>query len=57
MRLYASVEAGDTEAIDVFIRPEDAQCALQDCLRDEPDWRGLLRVDEIEFSATAECTN
>ena len=57
MRLYALVEAGDTEAIDVFIRPEDAQRALEECLRDEPDWRGLLRVEEIEFSATSECTN
>jgi len=57
MRLYALVETGDPEAIDVFIRPEDAQRALEECLRDEPDWRGLLRVDEIEFSATPECTN
>jgi hypothetical protein len=55
MRLYALVEAGDTEASDVFIRPEDAQRALQDCLHDEPDWRGLLRVEEIEFLATSEC--
>jgi len=57
MRLYALVEAGDPEAIDVFIRPEDAQRALQDCLRDEPDWRGFLRVEEIEFSATSERAN
>jgi hypothetical protein len=57
MRLYALVEAGHPEAIDVFIRPEDAQRALQDCLRDEPDWRGLLRVEEIDFSATSECAN
>jgi hypothetical protein len=55
MHLYALVEAGDTEASDVFIRPEDAQRALQDCLHDEPDWRGLLRVEEIEFLATSEC--
>jgi hypothetical protein len=45
------------DAIDVFIRPEDAQRALQDCLRDDPDWRGLLRVEEIDFSATSECAN
>jgi len=57
MRLYALVETGDPEAIDVFIRPEDAQRALEECLRDEPDWRGLLRVEEIEFSATSECAN
>src|SRR5439155_17847273 len=31
MRLYALVEAGDPEASDVFLRPEDAQRALQDC--------------------------
>ena len=57
MRLYALVEAGDPEAIDVFIRFEDAQRALQDCLGDEPDWWGLLRVEEIEFSATSLCAN
>ena len=48
MRLYALVEAGDPEAIDVFLCEEDAQRALEDCLKDEPDWRGTLRVEEIE---------
>ena len=48
MRLYALVEAGDHEAIDIFLFNEDAQRALEDCLRDEPEWRGLLRVQEIE---------
>jgi len=57
MGLYALVEAGDPEAIDVFLRPEDAQRALQDCLRDEPDWRGLLRLEEIELSATSAYPN
>jgi len=57
MRLCALVEAGDSEAIDVFLRAEEAQRALEDCLRDEPDWRGLLRVEEIELSATSECAN
>jgi hypothetical protein len=36
MRLYALVEAGDPEAIDVYLCEEDAQRALKDCLRDEP---------------------
>jgi len=49
MRLYALVEAGDPEAIDVFLCEEDAHRALDDCLRDEPDWHGLLRVEEIEL--------
>lgn len=48
MRLYALVEAGDPEAIDVFLCEQDAQRALGDCLRDRPNWKGLLRVEEIE---------
>ena len=50
MRLYALVEAGDPEAIDVYLCEQDAQRALEDCLRDEPDWCGLLRVETIELS-------
>jgi hypothetical protein len=38
MRLYARVEAGDLEAIDVYLSDEDAQRALEDRLRDEPQW-------------------
>jgi hypothetical protein len=56
MRLYALVEAGDTEAIDVFCE-QDAQRALEDCLWDEPEWRGLLRVEAIELSGTDQCSN
>jgi hypothetical protein len=48
VRLYALVEAGDPEAIDVYLCEQDAQRALKDCLRDEPDWKGLLRVEELE---------
>lgn len=33
MRLYALVEAGDPEAIDVYLCEDDAQRALEDCLR------------------------
>jgi hypothetical protein len=50
MRLYALVEAGDPEAIDVYLCEQDAQRALEDCLRDEPQWQVLLRVEEIELS-------
>jgi hypothetical protein len=50
MRVYAIVEAGDPEAIDVYLCEEDAQRALEGCLRDEPDWKGLLRVEEVELS-------
>lgn len=42
MRLYALVQSGDPEAIDVYLAEEDAQRALEDCLRDEPQWRGSV---------------
>jgi hypothetical protein len=49
MRAYAIVEIGDTEAIDVFLRREDAFAALEDVLHDEPDWTSLLYVAPIEL--------
>jgi hypothetical protein len=36
VRAYALVELGDSEAIDLFLREEDAELALRDALRDEP---------------------
>jgi hypothetical protein len=44
------VEAGDSHAIDVFVSEEEALCALEECLRDEPEWRMLLRAQEREFA-------
>jgi hypothetical protein len=52
MRLYALVELGDPETIDLFFPVEDAERALEGCLRDEPEWRGLLRVESVEFAAS-----
>ena len=49
MRLYALTELHDPEAIELFITEEDAKRALEDCLKDEPAWRGLLEVNEVEF--------
>lgn len=57
MRLYALVEAGDPEAIDVYLCEQDAQRALEDCLRNEPEWRGLPRVEEIELSDSYQSAN
>jgi hypothetical protein len=39
----------DPEAIELFITEEDAKRALEDCLRDEPQWRGRLKVTEVEL--------
>jgi hypothetical protein len=52
MRLYALVQAGDPEAIDVYVSEEEARRALDDCLSDEPEWRGLLRVEPVEFETS-----
>jgi hypothetical protein len=52
MLLYALTELHDPEAIELFVTEEDAKRALEDCLRDEPDWRA-----EIEFSPASECAN
>jgi hypothetical protein len=37
------------KAIDVYLLEQDAQRALEDCLRDEPQWRGRLKVTEVEL--------
>jgi hypothetical protein len=49
VRAYALVEIGDSEAIDLFLREEDAERVLEDAIRDEPDWAGVLRVQAIEL--------
>jgi hypothetical protein len=49
VRAYALVELGDPEAIDLFLREEDAQAALEDALRDEPGWAGTLSVEAVEL--------
>jgi hypothetical protein len=42
--------AGDLEAIDVYLLRRRRSAALEDCLRDESQWRGLLRIEEVELS-------
>lgn len=49
MRAYALVDLGDRLAVDVFIDPERAFDALEDCLRDEPQSAVLLYVAPIEL--------
>jgi hypothetical protein len=49
VRAYALVTAGSEQAVDVFLRPEDANRALVDAVRDQPEWRDLLSVVPIEL--------
>jgi hypothetical protein len=48
-RASTPTELGDSEAIDLFLREEDAQRALEEVLGDEPRWVGLLSVEKIEL--------
>ena len=49
MQAFALVELGDNEAIDVFLRQEDAYDALNRILADEPQWLCLLYVAPIKL--------
>jgi hypothetical protein len=55
--VYALVEAGDPEAIDVYPSEQDAHRALEDYLRDEPEWRALLRIEELELVGASDSLN
>jgi hypothetical protein len=54
---WALFEEGDLEAIDVFLRREDAEEALADCLHNEPQWQGLLYIEEIELAGAPPTPN
>jgi len=49
VRAYALVEIGDEQAVDVFVRREDAVAALEDAIKDEPDWAGILYIVPIQL--------
>jgi len=57
VRVYALVELGDSEAIDLFLREEDARQALGDALADEPDWIGTLYVEAVELDERDSSSN
>lgn len=49
MAAWTLVQLEDSSAIDVFLTREQAEEALPDCLRDEPEWHDLLYIEEIEL--------
>jgi hypothetical protein len=49
MRAFALAEIGRSEAIDLYLRREDAWAALEEILNDEPDWAVALFVTPIEL--------
>jgi hypothetical protein len=50
MRVFALVDLSLQEAIELFLRREDAERMLSEVLRDEPGWERLLRIEEIELA-------
>ena len=54
MHVYALIDLSLPEAIDVYVRREDAERTLAELLRDEPDWRTLLSIAEIALGVPAE---
>ena len=53
VQLFALVDLSMVELVelsaDLFVRREDAERTLAELLRDEPEWRGLFRIEEIEL--------
>jgi hypothetical protein len=49
VRFFDLVDLSLLEAIDLYVRREDAERTLAELLRDEPDWRLLFRIEEVEL--------
>jgi hypothetical protein len=61
VRAYALCELGDSRAVDVHVRREDALRALEEAIKDEPDWAGVrfiapIELDERDVSANESLT-
>ena len=50
MRFFALVDLSLFEAIELYVRREDAERTLAELLSDEPEWHSLFRIEEIELS-------
>jgi hypothetical protein len=49
MRFFGLVDLCLVEAIELYVQREDAERTLAELLRDEPDWRWLFQIEEIEL--------
>jgi hypothetical protein len=49
MRFFALVDLSLVEAIELYVWREDAERTLAELLRDEPEWRSLFRIEEIDL--------
>lgn len=49
MRVYGLVEFRLAEAIELFLTREEADEALGVLLRDEPSWKDMFGIEEIDL--------
>ena len=49
VRFFGLVDLSLVEAIELFVRREDAEQTLAGLLHDEPEWRSRFCIEEIEF--------
>ena len=53
MRVFALVDESVVElvefSVELFARREDAERILAELLHDEPEWRGLFQIEEIDL--------
>ena len=50
MRFFALVDLWLGEAIELYVRREDAERMLAELLRDEPSWESLFRILEVDLA-------
>jgi hypothetical protein len=50
--VYAVVSAETEKAVELFVRRADAERMLAEALTDEPEWRDVLSVEEVEFETS-----
>jgi len=41
------------DVVELFLRRDDAERFLAECLRDEPGWANVLSVEAVELAATS----
>jgi hypothetical protein len=52
MRFYGVVDSWLEEAVELFLRREDAERVVRDWDRDEPEQAGLLYVEAVELETS-----
>jgi hypothetical protein len=53
MKLYGLADYRDgAEIVDWYVPRDEANNALAEVLRDEPDWEGVVDVVEVEFEVS-----